>query len=81
MEKIAEALKPYGFDWVVSITGIPGPGNIVVVFATMGDLLTACLTHDYKVVWVLSCGGSEDGYTEDANAVHESARALFAKAA
>lgn len=68
---IREALKPWGYDGLLSVTGVSGPGSMIVVFAGPGDFYTACLTHDYQVVWVMSCGGQEvDANTDEANALH-----------
>ena len=79
MNKILEALKPYGYAWLESMTCISGSGSSIVVFATEGDFLTACLTYDYKVVWVMSCGGQEvDANSTEANALHQQSRELFA---
>jgi hypothetical protein len=84
MEEFARILAPYGYDYMVSATSIPGPGNTIVVFATLGDFMAACVTADCcgtrerKVLWVLSCGGSdEEGYTHEANLVHRASRELF----
>lgn len=77
LDDIVQALKPYGYDYLESITGVAGPGNMVVVFWTAGDCLTACVSHDAKVIWVLSCGGTGEGYTDDANEVHRLSRELF----
>jgi hypothetical protein len=78
MKGIASALQPYGFEWLVSVTAIAGPGSLVVVFAGPGDFYTACLTHDNKVVWVMSCGMSEvDGSTDDFNELCAASRRVF----
>lgn len=73
-----EALKPYGYDWVISITGISGSGSWIVVFATAGDFLTACITYDYQVVWVMTCGGQEvDANTDEVNHLNFKAREMY----
>lgn len=59
-ELIFGALNPHGFSYLVSLVGIMGPGNMVVVFATAGDFYTACINHQGKVLWCYSCGGSDD---------------------
>lgn len=59
LQDIIDALNPYGYLWLVSITGISGPGNYIVVFASMGDFHTACINHRAEVLWCHSCGGSE----------------------
>lgn len=77
-DAIAAALKPYGYEWLVSATGIAGPGSMIVVFAGVGDFYTACLTHDDQVVWVMTCGGQEvDANTDDCNALHQRTRDLY----
>jgi hypothetical protein len=65
-ERLARVLKPYGYEWLVAAVGISGPGNLVVTFAAPGDFFTACVTHDDRVLWCLSCGGTKDGYTDKA---------------
>lgn len=78
MEKIRQALKPYSYDWLVSVTGIPGPGSMIVVFAGQGDFFTACLTHDHLVVWVMTCGGQEvDANSDETNAINKAARDFY----
>lgn len=78
MQEISNALKSYGIDYLVSVTGICGPGSLIVVFADAGDFKTACLTHDYKVVWVMTCGGHEvDSNSEEANSLHKSSRDFY----
>lgn len=78
MKNIAEALKPYGYEWLVSATGIAGPGSMIVVFASLGDFYTACLTHDDQVVWVMTCGGQEiDANTDECNELHATTRKLY----
>jgi len=78
MDKIAQALKPYGYEWLLSVTGIAGPGSVIVVFAGKGDFYTACLTHDDKVVWVMTCGGQEvDSSVDEINDLHRSTRAFY----
>lgn len=78
MKDIANALRPYGFEWLVSATGIAGPGSLVVVFSGPGDFYTACLTHDNKVVWVMSCGMSEvDGSTDEFNKLCAATRQTY----
>lgn len=75
---IAEALKPYGYEWLVSVTGICGPGALIVVFATGGDFFAACLTHDNQVVWVMSSGASEvDSYIDEVNDLHRKTREFY----
>jgi hypothetical protein len=77
-DSVAEALKPYGYEWLVSATGIAGPGNLIVVFAGPADFYTACLTHDDKVVWVMTCGGQEvDANSFRANYLHDASRDLY----
>lgn len=78
MERIARALKPYGYDWAQSITFNPGPGSKIVVFATKGDFMTACLTFDNNVVWVMTCGGSGVlDNSDDANILHQRSRSMY----
>lgn len=78
INKIADALKPYGYEWLVSATGIAGPGSLIVVFAGLGDFYTACLTHDDQVVWVMTCGGQEvDASTDECNELHAATRKLY----
>lgn len=78
MRDIASALKPYGFEWLVSVTGISGPGSLIVVYATAGDFQTACLTHDNQVVWVMTCGGQEvDASIEEINDLHRETREFY----
>jgi hypothetical protein len=60
LDDVVLALKPYGYQWLVSATGITGPGNLIIVFAGLGDFYTACLTHDSRVLWCHSCGGYGD---------------------
>lgn len=77
-DSIAAALKPYGYEWIVSATGIAGPGSMIVVFAGLGDFYTACLTHDDQVVWVMTCGGQDvDANTDECNALHRQTRDLY----
>jgi hypothetical protein len=77
-DSIAEALKPFGYEWLVSATGISGPGSLIVVFAGPGDFYTACLTRDDKVVWVMTCGGQEvDSNSDRANELHDASRDLY----
>lgn len=56
---VIEALNPLGYYYMVSITGINGPGNYIVVYATLGDFYVACVSAKAKVLWNHSCGGSE----------------------
>lgn len=75
MRNIAAALRPYGYEWLLSATGIAGPGAMIVVFAGSGDFYTACLTHDDQVVWVMTCGGQEvDSSIDQINALHKITR-------
>lgn len=75
---IAKALKPYGYEWLLSITGISGPGSLIVVFASKGDFYTGCLTHDFQVVWVMTCGGREVlANSGRANDIHEQSRKFY----
>lgn len=59
LQDIVDALNPHGYVWMVSITGIAGRGNYVVVFTTHGDFYTACVNHKAEVLWCHSCGGTE----------------------
>lgn len=78
MDKIAEALKPYGYEWLVSVTGISGSGSLIVIYAGPGDFCAACMTHDHHVVWVMTCGGQEvDACTDEANALHAQTREFY----
>lgn len=78
LRDIGEALKPYGYQWLLSVTGIAGPGSMIVVFAGLGDFYTACLTHDDHVVWVMTCGGQEiDSNSDEANVLHSASRDLY----
>lgn len=78
VKDIKQALKPYGYEWMVSITGMSGSGSLIVVYAGPGDFYTACLTHDYQVVWVMTCGGQEvEANTDAANELHGTTRDLF----
>lgn len=65
LDETLEALEPYGYEYLLGVIGIPGPGNVVVTFASKGDIHTACVTHDYQVLWCVSCGGTQEGYTEE----------------
>lgn len=56
VQEIEDALKPHGYEWLLGMIGIAGPGNLVVVFAGPGDFYTALLTHNNKVLWCKSCG-------------------------
>jgi hypothetical protein len=77
-DAISRALKPYGYEWPLSWTGIAGAGSQIVVFAGPGDFYTACLTHDCEVVWVMTCGGQEvDANTDECNALNRSARDFY----
>ena len=58
LDKVIDTLNPLGYYYMVSITGISGPGNYVVVYATQGDFYVACVSHEAKVLWNYSCGGS-----------------------
>lgn len=79
MSEITKALKPYGYDYLVSMTGIMGSGSLIVVFAGPGDFYTACLTHDNKVVWVMSCGGQDvDSSIDEINSLHAKVRSFYA---
>ena len=60
MEDIKETLKPLGYEYLVSTTSIPGPGNLIVVYATLGDYYVACISRDNKVLWNYSCGGTSN---------------------
>lgn len=78
MREIEKALKPYGYEWLLSATGIAGPGSMIVVFAGLGDFYTACLTHDDQVVWVMTCGGQEvDASIDEVNALHGTTRDFY----
>lgn len=78
MNEIAAALKPYGYEWLVSATGIAGSGAVIVVFAGLGDFQTACLTHDDQVVWVMTCGGQEvDASIDEINDLHRKTRDFY----
>lgn len=79
MRDIAEALKPYGFEGIISTTSIPGPGALIVTFWTAGSAYTACLTHDNQVVWVMAacCGPEVDCCVDDFNALHAKTRDLY----
>lgn len=78
MRDIAAALNPYGYEWLVSATGICGPGALIVVFAGPGDFLTACLTKDNEVVWVMTCGGQEvDASIDEINDMHRKSRDFY----
>ena len=55
-QAICDALKAHGFDYPVAMVGIPGPGNWVVVFASLGDFHVACVNYDNQVLWCHSCG-------------------------
>jgi hypothetical protein len=59
LDKIKAALEGRGFQKLVRVTPIDGPGNMVVVYWTAGDARVACLNRDYGVVWDETCGGSE----------------------
>lgn len=58
VERVSEILKPYDYYYLVASVGIPGPGNIVVTFATQGDFYTACINARGKVLWCHTCGGT-----------------------
>lgn len=78
MRAIGDALKPYGFEYLVSVTGISGPGSLIVVYATAGDFQTACLTYDHQVVWVMTCGGQEvDASIDEINDLHRRTRDFY----
>lgn len=60
IEVVIESLVPYRYRYLVSITGIHGPGNYVVVFASREDFCTACVSHEGRVLWCHSCGSREE---------------------
>jgi hypothetical protein len=78
MRDIATALRPFGYEWLVSATGIAGPGNLIVVFAGPGDFYTACVTHDNQVVWVMNCGGTDEASNiDEVNEMHRKTRDFY----
>lgn len=78
MNDVAKALKPYGYEYLVSATGCFGSGALIVVFAGAGDFYTACLTHDNQVVWIMTCGGQEVAASiDEINELHAKTREFF----
>lgn len=65
MKDYEEALKPYGYEWLLGIIGIAGPGNLIVVFAGPGDFYVACVDHNNKVLWCCPAGSFGDDPTSD----------------
>jgi hypothetical protein len=60
LEKIRDALAPYGLEYIVSMTPIDGPGNLIVVYADKGDFNVACLDGDGIVLWSRSASMRAD---------------------
>lgn len=59
-KRLAEVLAPLNYQWLLGATGVAGPGNLVVIFATEGDFMCACISHDDRILWSRPCGGLED---------------------
>lgn len=50
MKGIAKALKPYGYRWLISATGINGPGALIVVDDKIGEYLNLVTPETSTVV-------------------------------
>ena len=60
--RIARLLKEeHGMSTIETLTSVPGPGNAVAVYWTLGDCHVACISHDLKVLWKVTAGGTMEG--------------------